>query len=463
MRAGMTFTDAHSASAVCTPTRYGLLTGRYCWRTRLQEWVLASYEPPPIDARRLTLAGFLRQQGYHTACVGKWHLGWDWSGPRPDPSAAPHSVWQVERDFTRPIPSGPTARGFDEYFGTDVPNYPPFTFIENDRVAPLPTARYEYDASEGIVLPRRFAGAHMAPGWRFDRILPEITQRAVDYVHRRARASTPFFLYFSMTSPHEPVVPSQDFAGKSGISPIADFVMQTDWSAGQIIQAIDDAGIAGNTLVIFTADNGHSGYTGWDSLVKAGHHPSGEYRGHKGDIWEGGHRVPFVVRWPGHIAAGRSSDQLLCLNDIFATCAELLRAELPEDAAEDSFSFLPAVLGKREAGGRASLVNHSNSGEFAYREGPWKLVFKLGGRNLDESRGLHTVAQLYNLNTDVSESTDVAQRYSERVQKLTANLKTIVDRGRSRPGPPQSNDVDVRFDIVQTQRWAPARNAREAR
>lgn len=457
VRQGMSFTDAHSASAVCTPTRYGLLTGRYCWRTRLQEWVLAAYEPPLIDAGRLTLPGLLKKHGYHTACVGKWHLGWEWQGPQPSRMVeARNSLWKAEWDFSKSLRGGPTERGFDHYFGTHVPNFPPFTFIEDDRVLVPPTARYEYDAEEGVVMPKRFSGAPMAPGWRFDRILPEITKRAVDYVHRRAGMDAPFFLYFSMTSPHEPVVPSKGFAGKSGIAPIADFVMETDWSAGQVIRAVDEAGIADDTIVIFTADNGHSHYTGWDSLVKAGHRPSGRFRGHKGDIWEGGHRVPFVVRWPGRVAAGSSSDRLLCLNDVFATCAELVGAELPDDAAEDSFSFLPAVLGESATAVRTGLVSHSVDGEFAYREGPWKIVFKLGGRSREESRGKPAVVELYNLDSDVGEKNDLAKRHPEIVQRLTVRLKTLVERGTSRPGNPQSNDTDVRFDVIQTERWAPA-------
>jgi arylsulfatase A-like enzyme len=358
-------------------------------------------------------------------------------------------------DFSRPLGGGPTERGFDYYFGTDVPNFPPFAFIENDRVTVQPTAAYQYDAKEGVVMPKAFSGAPMAPGWRFDQILPEITRRAAGYIQQQAKQNAPFFLFFSMTSPHEPIVPSKQFAGRSGIAPIADFVMETDWSAGQVIQAVDDAGLADDTVVIFTADNGHSHYTGWDRLVQAGHLPSGPYRGHKGDIWEGGHRVPFVVRWPGRVAAGSSSGQLLCLNDVFATCAELLGGGLPDDAAEDSFSFLPVILGKSETASRTSLVSHSVDGEFAYRSRPWKIVFALGGGNLEQSRGKPSVVHLYNLDEDVAEKHDVANQHPEIVQRLTAELKALVDRGRSRPGRRQSNDTDVRFDIIQTERWAP--------
>ncbi|MEQ8786177.1 MAG: arylsulfatase [Pirellulaceae bacterium] len=455
VRQGMSFTDAHSGSAVCTPTRYGLLTGRYCWRTRLQEWVLACYEPPLIAADRLTLPAMLKQQGYHTACVGKWHLGWDWPGEQKSRMVeARNSLKNGKWDYSKPIAAGPTTRGFDEYFGTHVPNFPPFTFIENNRTSPLPTSRYRYDASEGVVMPRSFDGQPMAPGWRFDQILPTITERAVEYIHRRAKAEQPFFLYFSMTSPHEPVVPSEQFAGKSGIAPIADFVMQTDWSAGQVLKALDEAGVADNTLVLFTADNGHSHYTGWNELVAAGHQPSGPYRGHKGDIWEGGHRVPLVVRWPGHIAADTSSHQLVCLTDVMATCAELVGGDLPPSAAEDSLSFLPAALGKTAQSPRGSLVSHSVNGEFAYREGPWKLVFKMVGANLAQSRGKPTVVELYNLDDDLAETRDVAKQHADVVVKLTKNLQSLVDRGTSRPGPRQANDAQVDFDLIQTARWA---------
>lgn len=453
---GMSFTDAHSPSAVCTPTRYGLLTGRYAWRTRLQEWVLAAYEPPLIAEDRPTLPGFLRDHGYRTVCIGKWHLGWEWPGPQPSRMMEQvHAQKSLEWDFTRPILGGPTARGFDYYFGTDVPNAPPFTFIENDTVVIQPTARYHYDPSEGVVMPRKFDGLPMAPGWRFDEILPELTRRAVQQVHDLGAREEPFFLYFPMTSPHEPVVPSAPFKGKSGIAPIADFVMETDWSAGQVIQALDDAGIADNTIVIFTADNGHSHYTGWEHLIAAGHLPSGPYRGHKGDIWEGGHRVPLILRWPGRIAATQSNDQLVSLTDLFATCVDVVGADLPEDGAEDSFSFLPAVLGRHPAERRKTIVNHSNQGEFALQDGPWKLVYRLSGANLAESRGKPTVAELYNLEGDVSEQHDLAAQHPETVARMRQELDRLIARGASRPDRPAANDTDVRFDITQTARWAP--------
>lgn len=457
VKQGMSFTDAHSGSAVCTPTRYGLLTGRYSWRTRMQEWVVAAYEPPLISKDRPTLPGLLKEQGYRTACIGKWHLGWNWPGPQPSRMMEKkNGQWKFQWDFTKPIKGGPTARGFDYYFGVDLPNLPPFAFIENDRVTAQPTEEFQLDNSEGIVLPRGFVGAPTVPGWRMQKILPEITKRAVKHIHDEAQQDSPFFLYFSMTSPHEPVVPSEKFRGKSGIAPIADFVMETDWSAGQIIEAIDQAGIAENTIVIFTADNGHSHYTGWDDLVDAGHLPSGPYRGHKGDIWEGGHRVPLIVRWPKRIKSGSQSNQMVCLTDLFATNAEIVGAELPPSGAEDSISFLPSLLGKKTDQRRTSLVSHSNHGEFAYRDGPWKIVFKMSGRNLQQSRGKPTITELYNLDSDIGEQNDLTKQRPKIVKKMTADLQKLIDQGSSRADQKSANDSKVRFDTIQELRWAPA-------
>ena len=453
VRQGVSFTDAHSPSAVCSPTRYGLLTGRYAWRTRLQEWVIAAYEPPLIAEDRVTLPGFLQDNGYHTSCVGKWHLGWNWPGPQPSRmNEVRNGNKTLEWDFTRPIAGGPTARGFDDFFGVDLPNLPPFTWIRNDRITIQPTAKYVHDPSVGVVMPRGFVGAPIAPGWKFDDILPEITRQAVSRIHELAEQDEPFFLYFSQTSPHEPVVPSAKFKGKSGIAPIADFVMETDWSAGQVIQAIDEAGISDNTIVIFTADNGHSHYTGWQDLVDAGHHPSGPYRGHKGDIWEGGHRVPLVIRWPGHIKPNTKTGHLACLTDVFATCADAINADLPATGAEDSLSILPAALGQ-SAKPRAPIVNHSNHGEFAYRDGNWKLVFR-NRTTLNKCRGEKRIVELYNLKSDIAEKTNLAAVHSDVVKRLTHQLDQLVSRGGTRPLTKAGNHAQVRFDVTQATRWA---------
>ena len=453
---GMSFTDAHSPSAVCTPTRYGLLTGRYSWRTRLQEWVLAAYEPPLIDEDRPTLPGMLCEHGYETALIGKWHLGWEWPGPQPSRMTEVRNGQKtLEWDLDKPVQNGPTTRGFDYYFGVDLPNMPPFSYVENDTVAPAPTSTYVYDESEGVVMPRGFEGSPMAPGWRFREIVPELTRRAVQQVQARALSDKPFFLFYSMTSPHEPISPSSAFQDNSGIAPIADFVMETDWSAGQVIKAVDDAGIADNTIVIFTADNGHSHYTGWEPLVEAGHMPSGPYRGHKGDIWEGGHRVPLVIRWPGKIAAHSQSDQLVSLTDVFATSLAVVGNDLPQDGAEDSISFLAAALGKEPADARISLVSHSNHGEFAYRDGPWKLVFRNSDESLEEARGKPTVPELYNLAEDIAESNDLSEERPEIVEELRSKFDAMIDRGATRTGIAARNDADVQYVTTQEVRWAP--------
>lgn len=454
---GLSFTDAHSPSAVCTPTRYGLLTGRYSWRTALQEWVIAAYEPPLIKEARITLPEMLAENGYTTACIGKWHLGWNWPGAQEsarveERNALRKGTW----DYTQPIKDGPTTHGFDYYFGTHVPNFPPFTYIENDRVAIPPTDTYRNSDFEGIYMPRVFEGSPMAPGWKFENILPDITKKASDYIQQKAQEAEPFFLFFSMTSPHEPVSPSMHFQGKSGIAPIADFVMETDWSVGQIIQAVENSKITENTLIIFTADNGHSHYTGWEKLIEAGHLPSGPYRGHKSTIWEGGHRVPFIVQWPGTVQGGTSSDALICLTDIFATCTELMHA--PTDAgnrAEDSFSFLTLLKNPDAIPTRKSIVNHSVSGEFAFRKDGWKIVYKLPEKNLNLSRGKAALIELYNLGEDVGETQNVADQFPKIAQNLASELKQIVESGSSRIGQEATNDVVVKFDTIQQTRWAP--------
>jgi len=433
----MSFTDAHSASAVCSPTRYGLLTGRYAWRTCLQEWVLDVYEPPLIAKDRLTLPKMLKQHGYATACIGKWHLGLIWTGEG--------EVREKKVEFTVPIQEGPTTRGFDYYFGTEVPNFPPFTFIENDRVVVQPTDKMGPNDKSIHV---GFRDAPMAPGWKFEEIMPTLTEKCVGYIHEHAKSNEPFFLYFPMTSPHEPVSPSEQFKGKSGIAPIADFLMETDWSAGQVLKAIDDAGIADNTIVIFAGDNGHSPYTGMELLTEHGHTASGPYRGHKGQIWEGGHRVPLLVRWPKKIAAGSTSNQLVCLNDVMATCAVALGHELPANAAEDSFNMVPALRGNDKKTIRENLVNHDVKGRFALRQGPWKLVTIADKETAPKY-------ELYNLDQDIAESRDLSAQHPDIAAQMIAALDTIVADGRSTPGVKQLNDtdeIDVRH--LPKQRWA---------
>ena len=410
---GMRFTAAHSSSAVCTPTRYGLLTGRYNWRSTLQTGVIKPFDEPLITSNRLTVAGMLKQQGYHTACIGKWHLGWHW----------PRNGQDVV--FDQPIAAGPVTRGFDYYFGTDVPNYPPYTFIENDHVTVQPTE----------TIPRAMAVAAgvnvngaMAPGWKFENILPTLAEKAVGYIDQRAKIKQPFFLYFPLTTPHQPFTPSERFKGKSGISAVGDLIMETDWALGEVMTALERNGLTEKTLVIFCSDNGHNGST-VAPFKKAGHRVSGPFRGYKAGIWDGGHHGPFVARWPGIVQPGSQCGQLISLVDVMATCAEITGAKIPVNAAEDSFSFLSLLKGEEQSV-REAVITHSSAGAFAIQRGDWKLIAEVP-------------AGLYNMAEDVGETKNLAAQHPELVTELTALLKKQIDDGRSTLGPKQTNDVPV--------------------
>jgi arylsulfatase A-like enzyme len=426
---GMTFTDAHSGSAVCTPTRYGLLTGRYAWRTRLQSGVLDGYVEPLIAADRLTVPAFLKQQGYHTACIGKWHLGYTIVGAGKDgggkdakkASMMGAPIGAITRD-------GPITRGFDLFYGFHHARMMR-SFFENDRVTQLIEP---VDA------------------------LPALTARAASYITERAKTGQPFFLYLPLSSPHTPIVPSKEWQGKSGLGEYADFVMQTDATVGAVLTALDSAGVTDNTLVIFTSDNGCSPAAKVDALEKQGHFASAHYRGYKADIWEGGHRVPFLVRWPSKVKPGSQSSQTICHTDLLVTCADLLGAKLPATAAEDSVSILPALLGKDKKPLREATVHHSINGKFAIRQGPWKLELCSGsggwskpGDNDARQQGLPDV-QLYNLSDDPAETKNLADKETAVVNRLRTLLESYVTHGRSTPGPKQSNDVAV--ELIKTDR-----------
>jgi len=453
-REGMRFTDAHSTSSVCTPTRYALLTGRYSWRTRLQSGVLGGLSPPLVEPDRLTLPGLLRKAGYHTACIGKWHLGLGWprkanTPPFTDAIEKGPEGWNV--DYTQPILQGPLAVGFDEFYGiAGSLDMVPYTFIHNDRVEVVPTVDKAFPMMLGkSAMTRRGPGA---VSFEAVDVLPTLTRKSLEYIQRRAeqaRSGQPFFLYLALASPHTPIVPSEAWQGRSGLNPYADFVMQTDESVGQILESLEKHGLADNTLVIFSSDNGPAPLADFTALRTKGHDPSGGLRGAKADLWEGGHRVPLLVRWPGHVQAGAPSDQLVGLVDLLATCAELVEVKLPENAGEDSFSFLPVLLGKATGPVRETLIVHSVSGKFAIRQGPWKLLLTPGSggwsRPSDaEARrqGLPEV-QLYNLADDLAEQKNLQAQHPEMVQRLIQLLERQVAEGRSRPGPAQKNDAPV--------------------
>jgi len=427
---GMAFTDAHAGASVCTPTRYGILTGRYAWRTRLQRGVLSNYDKPLIAPDRLTLPGLLKQQGYHAACIGKWHLGFT-----VEEEAEGNNRRQDLKDegsfAGAPLGSlttnGPVTRGFDYFFG----------FHHSRMMKPL----FENERVTRLIEPVD--------------MLPTLTRRAAAYVEERAKTGAPFFLYLALNSPHTPIAPAREWQGKSGLGDYADFVMETDWAVGEVLAAVDKAGIAADTMVVFTSDNGCSPAADVEGLEKQGHYPSAQFRGYKADIWEGGHRIPFLVRWPGHVKPGSASDQLICLTDFMATCADLLGLTLPDAAGEDSVSLLPALLGTASQPLREAVVHHSISGRFSIRQGPWKLELCAGSGGWAEPRdsqatrqGLPAV-QLYHLADDIGEQRNLEAGRRDVVTRLTALLEQHVANGRSTPGLEQHNDVPVDM-------WKPA-------
>lgn len=452
---GMIFTDMHSGSAVCTPTRYGVLTGRYAWRSKLQRSVLGGLSPRLIEQGRMTVASFLKQHGYHTTCVGKWHLGMDWT-VKPGKQVSPLSIeprGQVFNvDYLQPIKNGPTSVGFDEYFGISASlDMVPYVFIKNDRVTEAPTEDKAFAMMHGRG-GRTTRKGPTAPSFDAADVLPELTKYAVATIGRRAKAAKegePFFIYLPYASPHTPILPTKEWQGKSGLNPYADFVMQNDWEIGQVVEAIDKAGLKDNTLIIVTSDNGCSPQAKFDELAKHGHHPSAKLRGHKADIYDGGHRVPFIARWPAKVKAGTSSNRILCLTDLLATCADILGTKLPPNAGEDSVSILPALEGRSDTDLHEAVVHHSINGSFAIRQGKWKLELCPGsggwssprpGRG--QTKGLPPV-QLYDLSQDIGEKQNLHEQHPEVVQRLTQLLKKYVADGRSTPGPKQSNAVPV--------------------
>ncbi len=433
-REGLVFTDAHSASGVCTPSRYALLTGRYSWRGRLKQSVLHGYDPALIEPGRLTVPGLLRAHGYATAMVGKWHLGLDWvrTGPK-----------LTDVDFGQPFGGGPIANGFDSFYGiTASLDMPAYFYLENDRVVQLPSGKIG-DSPK----PPMWRAGPISPDFRHAEVLPRLTEKALAYLALQSAApeARPFFLYFALTAPHTPISPTAEFQGKSHTNPYGDFTLQVDAIVGQVLAALDARGLARNTLVIFTADNGCSPAANLEELRKFHHDPSAGYRGHKADLYEGGHRVPFIARWPAQTPAGTRCAQLVGQLDLLATCADLLGAPLPVSVGEDSVSILPLLRGlEPKAPVREALVHESDNGSFAIRQGNWKLCLCAGSGGWSfpkpgkDSEGLPRF-QLFDLAADPAEKTNLAPAHPEIVQRLGRLMRSYIERGRSTPGAPQTN------------------------
>jgi arylsulfatase A len=423
-REGIRFTDAHSASAVCTPTRYGLLTGRYPWRSRLQSGVLTTGGKggPLIAEDLLTVPQLLKQHGYQTALVGKWHLGYSYefseggNGLQRIATEKPYGKFNI---LAAPVGSkiigGPVEFGFDEFHGFHHAREM-HSWSKNDTVV------------EQIPL---------------DEVIARSTSESVRFIEEQSKINRPFFLYLALGSPHTPIVPSDPWVGKSGVNLYADFVMETDDVTVQILNALDRLGIAENTLIFFTTDNGCSPAANIPQLREKGHDPSYSLRGHKADAWDGGHRVPYVVRWPGVIEPGRVSDDIICHNNLMATCAEILGVKLPDDAGVDSFSILPVLRGDEDAEPtHPYVIHHSISGRFAIRQGDWKFVAARGSGGWSKGDD-GKPSQLYNMADDRQEANNLVDEKPEIAAELPKLLETAVANGRTTPGPEQKNDANV--------------------
>ena len=443
---GITFLDAHSSSAVCTPTRYGLLTGRYNWRSRLARGVLSGTSDHLIPAERATVAHLLKRAGYHTQMIGKWHLGWDWA--RADKSKG---LWQ-NIDFGQPVKNGPDINGFDGYYGhCGSLDMAPYVWVDTGRITAIP------ERQEGVTKQEDPYGWYrkgpISPDFSIDEVLPHLFEKSIAYVGERAphaRDGKPFFLYLPLPAPHTPIVPVPPFKDASGINPYADFVMQVDHHMGELFAALKEAAIDENTLVIFTSDNGCSPEGNFDVLKEHGHDPSAGFRGHKADIYEGGHRVPFIVRWPKGIEGGQQTSALACLTDFYSTMRELTGQPAEDRGGEDSFSLVPAFEGE-ETTGRSTLVSHSIGGFFSIREGDWKLCLSAGSGGWsapreDAARKQNLPPlQLYNLASDRGEQSNLHEQHPDRVRALLKLLDEEVREGRSTPGKAVSNDRNITF------------------
>jgi arylsulfatase A len=443
---GITFLDAHSSSAVCTPTRYGVLTGRYNWRSRLARGVLSGTSDHLIPAERATVAHLLRKAGYHTQMIGKWHLGWDWA------KVANENGKGKKIDFTQPVMNGPDINGFDGYYAhCGSLDMPPYVWVDTGKATAIP------QREEGVTREQDPYGWYrkgpISPDFKIDDVLPHLFQKSMDHVKERAAESKggkPFFLYLALPAPHTPIVPVPPFKDASGINPYADFVMQVDHHMGELLDTLKASGIDDNTLVFFTSDNGCSPQGNFEVLKEHGHDPSAGYRGHKADIYEGGHRVPFIVRWPSQIKAGQTTRAMACLTDLYGTVRDITGQPAEDRGGEDSFSLVPAFNGEAKTR-RETLISHSIGGSFAIRQGNWKLCLSAGSggwsapREPDAWKQNLPPLQLFDLKGDRGERKNLHAEHPERVASLLRQLKQEVSQGRSTSGSPVSNDRDVTF------------------
>ncbi len=442
---GIMFTDAHTSSAVCTPTRYGILTGRYNWRSTLKKSVLGGYSKALIKQERTTVSEMLKSVGYVTGYVGKWHLGWDWEIIKED------STWEKDNlnalpaiNYKASVKNGPATHGFDYSYGfCGSLDMPPYVYVHNDIPTMVPTRNTVSVDEKGF-----WRKGPTSDDFNHATVLQDLTDKAVSFINQSANKESPFFLYFPLPAPHTPILPKTEFLGKSNTNMYGDFVMQVDDVVGQIRQTLKEIGIEKNTLVVFTSDNGCSPRADYDELAKVDHDPSYLFRGHKADIYEGGHHVPFIIEWPSGAATNKTVSNTICTTDFFATCAEITGYSLKDDEGEDSFSLVPLLKGETIERFRDYTVHHSINGSFAIRQGNWKLALCPGSGGwsyptppaiINDQLDLPPM-QLFNLREDIGETKNLITEYPEKAQELKEALAKIILEGRSTKGLKQEND-----------------------
>ena len=438
LKEGMYFSDAHSPSAVCTPTRYGILTGRYCFRTRLQSGVLVGHQPSLIEPGRLTIASMLQEKGYNTACIGKWHLGLDFKKKNQRKPLVEGDWWNLSNtsniDYQAEVDGGPADCGFNYSFIIPASlDIPPYLYVRNKKVV-NPDIIHIEGVNDKNLQGKFWRAGDASKDFDFYQTLPVFTAEAVHYIRDQVMAmpQRPFFLYFALPAPHTPWLPLEAFNGKSDAGRYGDFVTQVDFTIGEILKVIDESGITKNTIVFLTSDNG--AYWFPENIQEFNHRSNYIFRGMKSDVWEGGHHIPFIVRWPGKIKEGSSSEQMVCLTDLTATCADIVGYKLPYNAAEDSYSHLPALFGeKNDRSARDQLVMQSIEGMYSIRKENWKLILGRGSGGWSyEGRQDEPAGQLYNLTNDIGEKHNLYETYPDKISDLTDMLNMFKEERRSR-------------------------------
>ena len=452
---GMRFTDAHGASGVSSPSRYSLLTGRYHWRGHLTTGIISEWGDPAIEKGRLTIASMLKEQGYSTACIGKWHLGetWPFKPGLGQNDTSKHEWSSISKNgslswtpeafnWNLPVKDGPVYHGFDYYFGTGTINFPPYTWIENDKVLDIPVEMLDLKDARPAEGEWECRPGPAAKGWDITKVPIRLMQKTVQWINNRRGDPKPFFLYYALPSPHAPIIPDEQFRGKSRAGGYGDYVSETDWMVGQVLEALKKNGFEKNTIVIFTSDNGPETYA-YARIKNFNHFSMGDWRGLKRDLWEGGNRIPFIVKYPGEIPAGSVCNQIICQTDIMATIAGFTGFNIPDNAGEDSFNMQEAFRGKSSGKPvRDFIIYHSPDGKFAIRKENWILIEGLSGEVSEEPAWIKqmfdylpdtTPMVLYNLSNDSRERKNLYTNYPEKVNELKSLLDKTREKGRSAP------------------------------